>query len=544
MDDSWRDASPMQQQFTNARASLVAERLRRLLLQRKRILFVCNYALWWSVKRHLDGNADPFGKPLVPLTAPCSAALTMEDPYLLWSRGLFDDYPHINLQFHQKMRAGKASSFDKADALQTVLIQSTSARALGEAGNPSVRLLVAFERYLTIRVSSAQRIVPLPASQLLDSAHACIGGEFAERLSKKLLSYPMPVAFAAPAYLRITEDTITDQGESFDLPDASHCRLYYENAESGIIPSLTPEEESERERWLELVHPHITRQEISEMGHELGAVRWAVKDDYRLHQNVCSYIREIVRRLDSVFKVRRCWGSLNDGIHWKATLSAMARGEESLYVKRRIRRRHRTGKLDEFTPIAVILTDDVQYSGASAVHDSNITLRNIEMENANAHSAGSLSPDLFYSVFSTCSSTDLMRGADIQKDNLTSIAFLLTRATMGLERYDAIRKRPRPFQCKIAPMEDNELRGFRPSDCGLAWAIKYAGKVVVAVVYSGWKPSPEILGYAHNRGIAIMAVPLSVLSPPAMRRLREMYFISTRLKKHPENEKIVRRFAR
>jgi hypothetical protein len=306
MDDSWKDASSMQQQFTNARASLVAERLRRLLLQRKRILFVCNYALWWSVKRHLDGNADPFGKPLVPLTAPCSAALTMEDPYLLWSRGLFDDYPHINLQFHQKMRAGKASSFEKADALQTVLIQSASARALGEAGNPSVRLLVAFERYLTIRVSSAQRIVPLPASQLLDSAHACIGGEFAERLSKKLLSYPMPVAFAAPAYLRITEDTITDQGESFDLPDASHCRLYYENAESGINPSLTREEESERERWLELVHPHITRQEISEMGHELGAVRWAVKDDYRLHQNVCSYIREIVRRLDSAFKVRRC----------------------------------------------------------------------------------------------------------------------------------------------------------------------------------------------------------------------------------------------
>jgi hypothetical protein len=543
MNDAWIDASPMRQQFTGTRASLVAQRLRRLLQQHKKTLFVCDYTLWWSVKRQLDGNEAPPEKPLIPLTGPCSAALAMEDPYLLWARGLFDDYPQVNLRFHLKTLVGKASSFDKADALQNILIQSTTAGALGEAGNPSVRLLVAFERYLTVRVSSSQRIVPLPASQLFDSAHSCVGSEFAERLSKKLLSYPTPDVSAEPAFLRITGDAISDDGESFDLPDANHCRLYYESAESGANPGLTPEEENERERWVDLVHPHITRQEFREMGQELGGVRWAVKDDYRLHQNVCSYIRDIVRRLDSAHMVRRSWGSLNDGIHWKATLSAMARGEEALYVKRRIRRRHPMGKMDEFTPIVFIFTDDLQYSVASAVHDSNITLRNIELQNAGANSKGSLSPDLFYSVFSTSRSTELMRGADIQKDKLTSLAFLMTRATMGLERYDAIRKRPRPFQCKVSPMEDCDLRGFRPSDLGLAWAVKYASKVVVAVVYSGWKPSSEILRFADHRGVSIMVVPLSVLSAPALRRLKEMYFISTRLKKHPANEKIVRRFV-
>ena len=547
MDSAWSETAPPERDVTSSKAAVVASSLEQVLAKGKKTLFVCEYRLWWAVRKQLDSEERPTTPEVSPEREGRPAALVVEDPYVLWSRGFFDDYPFINFKFYQCLVRSNVGSFDKHRILEKTLAGATSPRMLKQCGSPSMRLLVIWRRYLSALVAASRRMVPLPAEHLLDSARECVGADFAEYLAKSLLQYPLPTLNQAedptPSFLRVTPDSTTLVETGFDLPDAFHCTSYYGPAASETEQFYPATEQEARQRWVDLVHPSITRQESREMGEDRGSMRWAVRPDYELHQTVCSWIRDIAKRQYWATRAMKSWGRLHEGIHWKATLSARARGEEALYVKQRLRSRVCSERFDEYTPISFVFSRDVQLDAACAVHDSNIVLRRMELEEGDHVGLPERVVSLFYSVFTTRSHVDSLGGADLQADSLTSLTFLLTRAWMGLERYDAISRQPTARQCRIAPMEDPELRIFEPGEVGLAWAIKYANDAVIAVAYAGWKPSALVRKFAIDRGVAILSVPLSALTPSLIRRLRVMFFISTRLKKHCESEKIVSRFV-
>ena len=45
----------------------------------------------------------------------------MEDPASAWTQGLLDDYPAVNLDFWNHLKANAASSFDKLQSLERIL---------------------------------------------------------------------------------------------------------------------------------------------------------------------------------------------------------------------------------------------------------------------------------------------------------------------------------------------------------------------------------------------------------------------------------------
>lgn len=240
--------------------------------------------------------------------------------------------------------------------------------------------------------------------------------------------------------------------------------------------------------------------------------------------------------------MRRSWGTPGDGIHWKATLSAMARGEDAIYVKHRLRRRPRVGRLDEYTPIIFLFSAHIRSGIFATIHDSNLTQRNMELQIDTHSLQASPPPDAVYSIFYSSSNTHVPLEHHLKRENLTSIAFLFTRESMGVRRYEAINLRPKKLQCRIAPEDDAELKRFSLAELGLAWAIKFANGVVIAVTCADWKPSQSLLRFAKQKSVKIVSFPLSALSPGSISRLRKLHFVSTALKKHPECERIVERF--
>jgi hypothetical protein len=459
---------------------------------------------------------------------------------------LFDDYPAINYRFFQKVQEGKVRDFDKLDSLNEILSQILSPESLRQTGDPSVRSIESFTRYLKARVVSHGRTIPLPASQLFDSARACMGREFSRELAGVLLRYPslgtLSSADMAALFFKIHADVILLGGERFALPDVFHSSPYW-----GSPPSMDPGssgfEEEERRDWVDRVNPYISRQEKRGLKKE-GAwgVRWAVEADYILHGLACSRMMDSIGKGMNKIRVERSWGAVGDGIHWKATLAAMARGEKAIYIKRRINKKLQSGMLNEYTPLVFLLSEDLDQNVASVVHDSNISQRHIDLGDRDFPYERYPPPDMVYTLFMTVEKTENLWGPHVQRDSLTSVAFLYNRPLMGLDRYGAISKRPARFQCRVPPMADPELREFPLSEKGIAWAIKYAQAVVIVAAYPGWMPSKRLLGFAREKRVEIINRPLSTLPPDMVKRLEHLYFISTPLKKHHEREKIVRRF--
>jgi hypothetical protein len=545
MTTEWHTTSFTQKHFTLYRAGIVSDRLKRSILEKKKVLFICDYQLWWSVRQILAKGEIDREHFLPPKWEDRDAALLIENPYQLWSTGLLDDFPFVNLKFFQSLQEGRVDSFDKTKVLNQVLKDVTSGGPTVDAGNRSIRRFITFTRYLKTRMVSHQRVTPPPVL-LFESAFSCVGDSFAKELAGRLLEYPFPEVLRLkdipPIFYRITPEGVILLGQVFDIPDILRTTSYYGSSSSFGKSPWEEETEKGRRRWADLVHPHITRQERAEMGGKDSGMRWAIQEDYALHRLACDRILDLVRRKSDLLKVERSWGTMRDGIHWKATLSAFARGEEAIYVKRKINRRLHYKKLDEYTPVVFLFSTDMKGSNASTVHDSNASLRNIELGNKDFPFERYSRPDMVYSVFLTSNSTENLWDTHIQREQLTSISFLYNRPLMGTERYEALNRRSSRFQCRLTPMEDPDLRDFPLSEMGVAWGIKYAEAVVIVVRYPGWKPSERLVEFAKLRNVEILSVSLSALPPSLAERLQHMYFTSTPMKKHPERERIVTRF--
>jgi hypothetical protein len=546
MDAAWKTAPAVQKTFTEGRAGIVAERVRKHVNAGERVLFVCEHHLWWAVQRQLQGVVEPSGDTPASRSPwrDVKAAFLVEDPYLVWARGLFDDFPCVNARFFDWVVQGAIAPFDKLDELAEILDELVSGKTVPQTRPPSLRSLMVLRRYLANRVTTAQRVTPLPAVHLFESISACTGRLFAKEAVGELLKYPMPTVLQAaqpdPTFFVITPDGLTFAAQPFDPPDVFHSKPAHwpSDAEQGKFCPW--DDERERRKWVDLVHRHISRQEWKEMGKRGGAVRWAIEYDYRLHETACSHLRYVIDRRSREFVVERSWGGLKDGIDWKATLSARARGEAALYARRRVFRRG-LGRLDEHTPSVFLFSENVEGNRGSTVHDSNLTQRRLELYGEQP-TPDAPPADCVYSVFMTSEKCDYLFEDDVQCEHLTSIAFLYSKHWMGLDRYAAINRRPVQFQCRVGPDWDPELDQFGVAERGLAWAIKYAQRTVLVAAAPGWRPSARIAEFAATRGVQIRVVPLSIFSEAMLDRLRRIHFISTRLKRYRGRDQVVKRF--
>ena len=90
---------------------------------------------------------------------------------------------------------------------------------------------------------------------------------------------------------------------------------------------------------------------------------------------------------------------------------------------------------------------------------------------------------------------------------------------------------------------DPDIKPFGYPDKLVAWAVKYAEEKVFVVCETTWRPSSELLAYGDSIGIKIVRSHLSDLAPELVERMRNLHFISTDLKKHPEKQSILERFV-
>jgi len=527
---------------TMYRAFVVAKRLRECLARGGRTLFVCEYQLWEHVKGLLEDVQDRYRLSTYSLKAQdWNAAWIIEDPLLLWSHGLLDDYPTLNLRFFSKLLEGEAHSFDKLGTLDG-LLQDFVLRTR----HPDIERLLSFMRYLRARLVLSSRIIPAPSEQLFDSARSCLKSEEAAELAKSLLDYPYPQfengTDADPTYFKIGPTGITLAGRPFDLPDLASSSLYWgaSSDETGEPSSVHREE---REYWAQRARPYLTRQEVRSLRKGGEKTRWAVKSDYLLHDRVCNHVLDTIRKGRARFFTARSFGSVGHGIDWKATIAARAKNDMAVFIKKRKTEGGPTCHLDEFTPMVFIFSSECGGCEYFTVHDSNLSKRLMDLNGESLPSGKHPQPDFVYSIFMVVRETEFLTGAHINREHMNAISFLFTRCSlMGVERYEALNRQPKKYQCRTAPASDDELKKFSPDEMGVAWAAKYAREVVIVVAHQGWKPSAELLKFAAERDIKILTIPMSILSPGTIQRFRKMHFVSTALKKAPESEKIVERF--
>lgn len=492
----------------------VADRIRDTVTSGLEVLFVCEYRLWWAVSRAL-GTAGPHGrcesgKNGIPPTARSCARL-LEDPYFMWSAGLFDDYLTINKKFQESLQSGSIASFDKYKTLAELTGRLWKKGNSRNRQKDAAQILRSMIRDLRDKTKSVGSGYGSPAL-FFENIRSRLGSEAEDEIARELLNYPMPAIVDAasnpPQYFEIAGDRILPGKSGFDLPDVFHANPYGEIQSSDTEARPGRAQGSGASFQLCTVHPAVTRQEAKELDKNPAGTRWALKKDYELHAHACRIAREAALR----------------------SKQAAPKNEE----------------LGVFTPVAFVFCSGFKTpTTCTVIRDDNLTQRQMNLGQIHSIGSGRMPPpDSVYSLLATRQGREVLFENHIERESITSLTLLFSGSEMGLERYAAIAQRPDRLQCRMRPQEDPELSAFGHSELGLVWAVKYAEKNAIAVAYPGWKPSPDVLKYAHKMQKRILTLPLDILPGEMAGRLQQLHFISNPLKLHPECERIVSRFVR
>ncbi len=546
LDQVWDHLPEKTRFFNEYRAGLVAERVIKEMQEAKRILLVCEWRLWWLVSKKLASDQPGSECFILPDWKDLDAAVVLEDPLLFWSRGMLDDYPTVVAQFYNNVRLFSLKSFDKLRAINDLISQSVDKSVLEKAGNVSVRKIISFHNFLKNRLTFDLRLCPLPVAHLFDSASACVGKKYARELAGLLLEYPRPKKAQIQGFLILREGTADESDTEFEISDLSKKEQLLTGMMRYTFDHFSDVDHDEgieqRLKIANMVCPTFDSKESAGMGNGFG-LKWAIQEDYHLHEIACRKVRDVVNKLKRLHKVERSWGSMGEGIDWKATLASKASGENAIYIKRKVHyAKEKRSRFDEYTPVTFLFTDDFRGHMSSTIFDANKPLRNRNLGNKNFPYDQSPPPDLVYSIFYTFTQEkDLYRGHFL-KVRLSSITLLYTIHVMGDVRYDRIMRKPSRFHCRLEPYNDSELYDFPLAELGVAWGVKYAEHTVLVAAREGWRPSRRLSEFATIKRVQITPVTFSSFSPDFLDRLRELFFTSTALKKHPDRDRIVKRY--
>jgi len=475
MEALWPEAPECTRRMATARAAFLANRVKQLLACGRRVLLISEYRLWWSALRQWERKQEPAEQPA---EAGRPAALIFEDPVLLWAAGFFDEFPSLLPAFFESLAAGQPDRFDAPARLRALLGELAGA-------------------------IPAESAACLPG-ELLDRLQAHAGIHRALECARRLLSYPAPKAAdagdALPSYLTLGSDGVAAEAPPFELPDVLHCAPYYQRSPGERDRWLPFQERERRLDWAGWARPFISRQEAKQLKGPRGMVRFAARQDYRLHRQVCAEIRDLARR-----RYPSC------------------------------------PPLDEYTPVAFLFGPESESCASGAVHDSNPAQRVIEL-GGGVNARPDSQPDQVYSLYYTVRAREEVFAPLLEREILNSLVLLYTGEEMGPDRYAMITRRPKQYQCRVQPDWDPALQAFPAVDRGVAWAVRYAPGAVIVVHHEDWKPSLPLAAFALQRRVCLLQIPLTALSDAIVERLRRMHYMATPLKRHPESERIVGRF--
>lgn len=545
LDLSWQAATPLEKTYTETRAAVIVGHLQHVMATREKVLFVCEYQLWWAVKRILQEGRRAPAVPSAPVERNLPGAFVAEDPPVVWARGYLDDFPAINAEFCGALMEGSVGSFDKMVALNEHLLGFFSDRKPNVPHGASLRRLFAFARYLRGQLAASRRLIPLPVGHLLEGARSCFGKQLARDLTASLLAYPdqdEQVREKSRGFFTLGADGTLSPGDMFDVPDLTAGDDYFGETIAQEGHQSWGAGLRAREEWADLIRQGLTRAELKDLTVSPSGLEWAVEADYRLFERACDLVRQYLSRQARQPRIQRSWGSVGDGIHMKATITARAREDRAIYIKR-LRKSLRFARIDEYTPFVFILSPDIDECGSSSTRDANLSQRNIWLGNGDFPFDRYPEPDSVYSLLRAFRESEYAIGGHVRRDQVAALALLYNRSAMGVERYEAIARKPRRYQCRVDPSEDQELRELPLSERIVAWAIKYADSVVIVLGVRGWGLSERLARFAKARRVQVITLPLSVLSEELAERLRVHYHVSTPLKKYPGRDKILRRFV-
>jgi hypothetical protein len=515
LDRQWENTPDSSIKNLMIHGKAVADRVRHGISSSRRMLFVCEYRLWWAVNKAMDMSAHDqceSGKKNRLLPAR-SCALLLEDPYFMWAAGLFDDYLAINKRFLESLQSRSIASFNKYETLAGLIGNLSKKGDLINMCNDAKEALTSFVHALRDK-SNLGRSQDLSPARFFDNIRSQLGDKAEGELTRMLLDYPMPTVLDTaknpPQFFKVTEDRIVPDNAKFDLPDVFHANPYGEVVSSENESEDRPSQPGSVDlgSCLRNVHPVITRQEAKELSEYDFGIRWAVKKDYELHAHACQIVRQALSRRGQT-------------------------GEEK-------------EEFGEFTPIFFVFCNGPQRPRKhTVISDNNVTQRQMNLGYVRRSNRDRMpAPDSVYSLFATMQEHEVLLDDHIERELITSLTLLFSGAAMGLERYAAITQRPEKYQCRTRPQEDPDLEAFRYPDLGLAWAIKYAQKNAIAVACREWEPSPAVQEFAREKRRQILTLPLDILPGKLAVRLQQLHFISTPLKRHSECERIMARFVR
>jgi hypothetical protein len=585
MDVAWAGAPAPQRFFTRYRAGEVIKSLKASRQPGRKTLLVCEYQLWWALRQLLQEEPKHQVRYLFKWeNAP--GILRVEDPHAAWVHGLIDDYPAVNLHFWHCLNSGDPGSFDKLAAFEGILervMTGKEPKPLNQAhggkvirfeqylkklgrkivdretqekvrvSGISVRGMISFLRYLKKLTISHQRFLPMPGEQLFHAAEACGGTVFHKHLAREFMSYPRELTGKQVNLILEQGGVVVLGGPGLDLTGDDYLPSFFtgrpysfhepEGQDNGLGGNLEMEA---RQRAVDFIHPQITAEEKQELtqDEDYSFIEWVVIEDYKHHALACERVRSLVTSQMNHFVPKRSWGSMKGGIHWKATLGAMARGEDAIFVKYRTINASKSMRLDEHTPIVFLLAspEEIDNSVGLCIYDGNPARRHLDMGYGELNPSQDAKPDMVFSVFITSKERiNLYEGKVIQR-NLTSIALLYTKHFMGVERYNAITRREKSYQCRLHPSADFELWDFPLSQRGIAWALKYAPSVVLVAAAPGWQVPEKLSDLARRKGKQLQFVNLTSFRPDFLDRLGRIFLLSTSLKRHRRHEEIARRF--
>ena len=445
LEDSWRSFSDVQRFYWKYRARVVAVRLHELLRNGKKTLFVCNYQLWWLVNRVLStGDLENKNVLLMPWNDR-SAVLLFQDPAFIWIKGSLDDYPAVVYRFFDAIGKGTVDSFDKLKSLNSVISELIGGSHHRNGARVSIRRLAVFRRYLLKYLGVHCRITPTLTRYLYPVALSCMGKMFARDLVGKLLEYPTADENLA-RYLLIKHDNVVFSSEHFELPDEFQERVLNPGPkfDGEYLPDDSRDPEKQREKLVSRAAPYLTRAEVNSLKGKRGT-EWALEKEYLLHARVNGLVHRVAQKKARDFKSAKSWGSMKDGVDWKATIRSRARGENGLYVRESKGCRLHKLNLNPFTPTVFIFNADPGKGLLNCVHDVNITQRYIFLGNEHLITDEFPETDLVYSIFFTRYQVGYMCEDHIRKGSILAILFLCTQPWMGLERYKRITARPQRF---------------------------------------------------------------------------------------------------
>ena len=480
------------------REAIMAARLQRLLVTGKTILFVGGSAHMKNIFELLDqgfGPASPEDSSNPPPRLQPAVAVSL-DASVAWAASFMDDAPNLVWQWLEHCKSKADTRFDKAAAVDRLLEKGTP----GNCRAVSVRAVLNWRQYLFARLTTQGRFIPKLDSDLIHSARACVGRDFAEQLRELAMDYP-PNAGKAETMLIPQEDgTLLVGCRSAD--GGNDC---YYLVELGLRWTTGDSEDAGIPIYRRL-NPKLSDRERQELK-ERGFLRVPAPPEQELAQRLGDHARQVAHaRLEkSSMFFRRFAGDLGAGLDARRSIRAMMRGQ-GLQVRHR--KLNRSGQVcDDRCPQVWIWEENARIK--------------LEQSGYVPWTPPGGGTENVYSAFYWFMRRNPIGGTEVIRSTTAySLHLLREMRPFQREKYQQlIATLPERRRCRVTPWSDREFRHFKGSQLAVAAAIKYAGDhVIIVSANPEWRPAPSVTDYASERRVKLIVLSTDEFDAAALKR--------------------------